>query len=453
MRNSTILKCIVFSLFAFAVFSNSIILAEENPPKNIIIFISDGMGFNHVTATNYYTTGKENSAIYESFPVKLGLATYSGFADKEKTFTLSYCSKSYWSDFEYAKKDATDSGAASTAMATGRKTFRAGIGVNVESQPVYNMTELFRDLGKSTGVITSVQFSHATPAGFVAHTLHRDNYHDIATQMIESNVDVIMSAANPYYDNNGDKLESPDFKFYGSESNWEKVKNNYNGRTFIENKEDFEKYANGNAPSKLFGAAKTATTLQQKRSGIEKPDVNQSVMNTNVPSLETMTLASLNALNNNQNGFFLMVEGGAVDWSGHDNHTGRMIEEMIDFNNSVEAAVKWIESNSNWDETLLIVTSDHECGYLTGPKPNDNNPITNPIINNGKGRLPEVSWNHTGHTNALVPFYAKGSNAEMLNKYAYEKDSIYGYFINNSDMPLAIFNFYNSAPRVIQLNQ
>ncbi len=80
-----------------------------------------------------------------------------------------------------------------------------------------------------------------------------------------------------------------------------------------------------------------------------------------------MTKAALNVLDDDPNGFFIMIEGGAVDWAAHANQSGRLIEEMNDFNKSIEAVIRWIDTNSNWNETLVIITADHETGHLTGP--------------------------------------------------------------------------------------
>jgi len=132
-----------------------------------------------------------------------------------------------------------------------------------------------------------------------------------------------------------------------------------------------------------------------------------------------------------------MVEGGAVYWASHDNNTVRMIEEQTDFNNAVKAAVEWVEKHSNWDETLIIVTSDHECGYLAGP--GEPNPIYPAVTNNGKGNLPGTQWLAGGHTNVLVPFFAKGQGAELFKLKARENDPIYGPFIQNTDMASLVF--------------
>ena len=86
-----------------------------------------------------------------------------------------------------------------------------------------------------------------------------------------------------------------------------------------------------------------------------------------MPTLTEMSLAALNVLDNDPDGLYLMIEGGAVDWAAHANQSGRMIEEAIEFERAVEAVLDWVQTNSNWGETLLIVTGDHETGYLTGP--------------------------------------------------------------------------------------
>jgi alkaline phosphatase len=138
-----------------------------------------------------------------------------------------------------------------------------------------------------------------------------------------------------------------------------------------------------------------------------------------------------------------MIEGGAVDWAGHGNNLPRMIEEQIDFNNSVQAAVDWVEDNSDWDETLLIVTADHETGYLLGPggfeytDVDSNGEYTDDDIllgykhveDNGAGNLPGVEWFSGGHTNQIVPLFAKGAGAELFEQYIDGTDpNLAGYY-------------------------
>lgn len=97
-----------------------------------------------------------------------------------------------------------------------------------------------------------------------------------------------------------------------------------------------------------------------------------------------------------------MIEGGAIDWAGHANEYDRLIEEGNDFIDAIEAVVAWIEKNDQFKETLLIVTADHETGYLTAP------------ISQGKGKLPKMTWQIKDHTNQTVPFFAKGPGSEKF---------------------------------------
>ena len=108
-----------------------------------------------------------------------------------------------------------------------------------------------------------------------------------------------------------------------------------------------------------------------------------------------------------------------------------MIEEEIDFNRSVEAVMEWVRKNSNWGETLLIVTGDHEGGYLTGP---DSDPHRTEIVDNGRGNLPGMEWHSGNHTNNIIPLFAKGPVADQLKKRADVGDPVRGSYIDNTDI-------------------
>jgi alkaline phosphatase len=120
--------------------------------------------------------------------------------------------------------------------------------------------------------------------------------------------------------------------------------------------------------------------------------------------------------------------------------SGRMLEEQIEMNHAVDAVIEWVEANSSWEETLVIVTADHETGYLCGPESgnitDEDGKVTavwNPITGNGVGEMPNMAWYSGGHTNQLVPFYAKGAGSELFEQYADEWDAKRGYFINNTE--------------------
>ncbi len=147
-----------------------------------------------------------------------------------------------------------------------------------------------------------------------------------------------------------------------------------------------------------------------------------------------------------------MVEGGAVDWAAHDNQTGRLIEEQRDFDLAVAAVVEWVESHSRWKDTLIIVTSDHETGYLTGPgsgptslgNGEDSPGVWKPLLNRGKGQTPGVQWNIGGHTNSLVPFFARGAGSCQFERCADQKDPVHGPYLDNAEIGHVLLSLLQS---------
>jgi len=107
-----------------------------------------------------------------------------------------------------------------------------------------------------------------------------------------------------------------------------------------------------------------------------------------------------------------MVEGGAVDWAAHGRDTGGIIEEQIDFNMAVKAGVDWVNANSNWNESLVIVLTDHGNAMPMGP--NSDLLAFEAIKNNGAGNLPGVKWHYNTHTNENTLFFAHGAGADMF---------------------------------------
>lgn len=434
-------------------------------PKNIIYFVGDGMGYNHVLAANFYEYGYEKAQPYEQDDwTHVGLATYPAMTRKrenEEVFGNGYSPRLAWSDPDYNSRDATDSGAGGTALSTGRKTYNSSIGIGVDGDTLTHISQAAKALGKSIGVVSSVHMSHATPASFAAHNADRRNYEDIARYMFfNTRLDVIMAPGNPDFNNNGQASENND-RYVGGREVWEQFKTN-DGRTafqigeqnfsvldangdgqpnpwtLIQTREEFIELSSGNTPSRVLGMPQVNATLNQGRTRPEGQDMPfRQPFNENVPTLEELTRAALNVLGQNPNGFFVMIEGGAIDWAGHDNDLVRTIEEQIDFNNSIKAAIEWVEKYSNWHETLIIITADHETGYLTGP---DHPEVVNsPVVNKGKGNLPDAKFNYGNHTNTLVPLYVKGPGQKMFRLAAGEKDLVRGPYLQNVQVPQIIF--------------
>jgi alkaline phosphatase len=265
----------------------------------------------------------------------------------------------------------------------------------------------------------------------------------------QSGTDVIMGAGNPGFDDSGNPAVR-DPRYVGGAATWNALVNGTAGNdadgdgdfdawTLIQTRDAFQALADGDTPARVVGVPQVYTTLQQARSGDPKAAPYAVPFTPSVPTLVEMTQAALNVLDNDPDGFILLVEGGAVDWAGHANQSGRMIEEQTDFDLAVEAVVDWVQASSNWGETLLIVTGDHETGYLTGPMPDPANPAWTPVVNYGAGNVPGMQWNFGEHTNQLIPFYAKGDDARWFKKAASLRDPIHGVYIDNTDIARIIF--------------
>ncbi len=437
--------------------------------KNFILMISDGMGHNTVKANNLWEN--KNKQVYENFPVISAMSTYHGRAgnyqatDDISLYRTGYNSTLAWTDPEYINEDYTDSAPAATAMATGTKIYDGAINVDLDDSPLLNtLPQVATKKGKSAGVVSSVQISHATPAGLGgAHNANRNANAAISQELFfDTHLSVAIGTGHPLYNDQGVLRTAPEHTWIGADA-WNALTSgsttsgantakDINGDgtpdawTLIQDSADFAQIAKGErVPLRLAGVPKVYQTLQQRRTDAATGKASAPFtipFNRNIPALSDLSLAALNVLNQNQNGFFVMIEGGAIDWANHDNNLPFAIEEQYNFNRAVEAVINWVETNSSWDETLLIVTSDHECGYLTGPNGQNINPFTNPIIANG-ANTPEHAYYSPSHTNTLVPIYAKGAGAEKLNSYRNMYDYVYGYYLDNTNIPHFVLKNWN----------
>ncbi|MBF7689033.1 alkaline phosphatase [Acinetobacter rathckeae] len=474
-------------------------------PKNIIVLINDGAGVGTWDATANWQYGGREKTPYANFPAKYAMTTYPLNTSKSPTnnsdSVVNYDPQQAWDTtptqseklavkgYEYLSKNPTDSAAAGTALASGKKTFNNAINYDNYGNPVDFITLTAKKEGKATGVITTVPFSHATPAAFGAQNISRNNYHAISNQMLsQGHLDLVMGTGAPGYNVNGtpcEALASNESKVgcdektrstYLSSEDWNKLtkgqlvaKNNAFAWNIIRDKQDFEALANGSKvyTGPIFASPKIANTLQQARQvaivGKDGKNPSGDAYVKTVPTLSVMTKGAINHLSKNPNGFFLMVEGGATDWSAHTSSCssqwnygtctnepeyGRLMEETKDFNDAVKATIDWVEKNSNWNETLVIVTTDHDNGMPMGADAN-----TKPfqlIENKGKGNLPKFSFRPTGdHSNALVPLWAKGAGSERFAHQVKGIDKGYakytkmndGRYIDNTD----VFNVIDQA--------
>ncbi|GAA1816738.1 hypothetical protein GCM10009771_16330 [Nesterenkonia flava] len=336
------------------------------------------------------------------------------------------------------------------------KTVNGRIGVDAHGNEAKNVAQFAQETGRSAGVVSDVPFAHATPASWGAHVASRGSNHEIAEQMIYGDLDVIIGAGHPLFDENS-QPRTANWQWM-TEGQYTDLQSGNTGFTFVETSEEIEAVADGiDVPERFFGLAPAATTLQYNRDSLAQAEARRGSGRTDgepltadqqlapfeadrndIVSLPDMTRAGLNVLSQNDEGFFLMVEAGAVDWAGHANATTGTIEEMIAFNDSVEVVNDWVEQNSSWDETLVIVTADHETGYLEGPH---GEPQWTSMSGTA-GELPTDGWYSGDHTNHLVPLFARGAGAELFYDYIKGTDPVRGAYVDNIDVALMNFELW-----------
>jgi len=315
------------------------------PPKNIIFFIGDGMGFEQVKAAGIYKNGTPGTLCFESFPYQAEVTTYS------------------------ANSSVTDSAAAGTALATGHKVNNSVVSMAIpgDSSELQTLLEYAQNQNKSVGLVTTTYIAHATPACFAAHETSRSNYSQIINDYLTQTTPNILFGGAAYID---------------------ETDANTAGYTVVTNLAEMLSL-DTNSVSYISG--QFAGEIPYEYDGVGS-----------LPTLAEMTETALDILCNDPNGFFVMVEGGKIDWAGHSNHIQRNVFETIGFANSVQKAINWASSRK---DTLILVTADHETGGLLV------------AANNGQGQFPDVTWSTTGHTDANVPACAWGINSWLVNGF------------------------------------
>ena len=457
--------------------------AAQPKAKNVILMISDGIGFNGWLATDYYE-GQAGLQAYQitrpdgTQPVVLGmshdalnllnadgkvLARGDDLSTAVDAVEQGYDPETRWNALENAFANDfvdglgsytsySDSAAAGTALMAGRKTSNGRINMDWAGDERFEtIAEIAMDRGMAAGAVASVMASHATPAAVIAHNTSRNNYAEIFNEMVQSDLTVIMGGGHPLFDPSGNIVAPADedkdadaYRFVGGAETLINLtsEQGLNGFAFIQSKTAFEALADAeDLPERLVGIFQSSSTLQAGREGLASADTPSGMaFNPHVPDLATMSIGALNVLNQDEDGFFVMIEGGAVDWMGHANNMPRFIEEQMDFNASVNAVVEWVETNSSWDETLLIVTADHETGGIWG-EGTWTNSVGGPVATDrsdealkdarfdpsvdtfnaflavqdrGAGNMPGYQFASGNHTNELVPLWAIGAGSKRF---------------------------------------
>lgn len=307
--------------------------------KNVILMIGDGMSLMHV-----YTAWAANRG-------KLWLenAQATGLS---KTWAV--------------KKLVTDSGSGGTSLATGVKTVYHAVGVDPEGKPLTSLVDVAKELGKDAGMAVTCRLWDATPCDFCCHNIDRDKEEELVGDYPTSGVDFVFGGGAQKFTNRKDGRDI--FK--------ELQKKGYHvSRTL----DDFFAYDKN---SRIFAVPYDKDTpLPDERGDL----------------LARASMKGISLMNQNKNGFFMMIEGSQLDDYGHFNQLDLLMKETLDFDQTVGEVMKWAAKDG---ETLVVVTADHETGGLT-------------LVNGNKdeGRV-ECCFSTKDHTGAMVPVYAFGPGAE-----------------------------------------
>lgn len=307
--------------------------------KNVILMIGDGMSLMHV-----YTAWAANRG-------KLWLenAQATGLS---KTWAV--------------KKLVTDSGSGGTSLATGVKTVYHAVGVDPEGKPLTSLVDVAKELGKDAGLAVTCRLWDATPCDFCCHNIDRDKEEELVSDYPTSGVDFVFGGGAQKFTNRKDGRDI--FK--------ELQKKGYHvSRTL----DDFFAYDKN---SRIFAVPYDKDTpLPDERGDL----------------LARASMKGISLMNQNKNGFFMMIEGSQLDDYGHFNQLDLLMKETLDFDQTVGEVMKWAAKDG---ETLVVVTADHETGGLT-------------LVNGNKdeGRV-ECCFSTKDHSGAMVPVYAFGPGAE-----------------------------------------
>jgi alkaline phosphatase len=433
-----------------------VLAAQADPSfriKNVILMIADGSGANSIAATGMYT-GKLGKEIFDgpewtkswvsTYPLRTGAMPLPGPDGLTQDPDTIYDPAKNWdatpmearegrfgdrfAGYRWTKATSPDSANTMSAAMTGTKSYNAAINVDGSGEKVLSFAERAARAGKAVGIVTTAPFSDATPAAAGgAHNVSRANRKEIAHEMLSTNtIRVVMGAGNPEYDDNGKKREEPSYEWIAPED-WSGLHQGASGFLLIDTKEQFDALARTTAPPrKVAGIVHSLSGMQAYRQGLKpSEEAPYSVARRDdLPSLSTMARGALNILSRDIDGMFLMIETEGTDDAMHSSNIGRMIEERIEFNEAIADVVAYVNSGVNgvnWSNTLLVVTADHDH-LLLGPD-SDTVPYQ-PLVDMGMGRVPGYRWQSAGHSNQLVPLFARGMGAAIVKTCSSRTDAV-----------------------------
>ncbi|PKO19735.1 hypothetical protein CVU37_01695 [candidate division BRC1 bacterium HGW-BRC1-1] len=356
--------------FAAAAFCSTA-QAQNKQAKNVILFIGDGMGHAQVEAAVFQKYGTKRDD--QGNPPKLSFEKFPFLG-----YTTNFSSDSF----------VTDSSAAGTALASGQKTNNGVLGVTPDGRKPDTIADIAKAQGQAVGILSSVGFNHATPGAFFAHSDSRNDYDEITSQVFTADnpADVLIGGGIYSKTWTDDLLEA------------EAAKNDIKIFT-IDNLNDLTPDKVGK--SRVLGYFDETNNKQLDY-------ITSRTAASREPRLVELTTRTLDLLmaRADDKGFFLMVEGGSIDWACHANMAGPAIGEVLEFDAAIAATLEVLKQRNELENTMIVVTADHETGGLT---------LVGPYKKTLEQAPVQYNFSSTNHTGIPVMVWAQGPGAQTLN--------------------------------------
>lgn len=323
--------------------------AVESPAKYVFYFIGDGMAATQVRlAEAALTTPK----FRENFAVQSGVTPSGELYIKSLGVTGLATSNA-------ANRYITDSAAAGTALATGSKTDVGVISQSPDGDKLTTMAERAKAKGMKVGIVSSVSIDHATPASFYAHTPSRNEYAVISDQLLESGFDYFGGGSVKF----SSRARTEESDNATAAAAYRKAAES-KGFKYVTNKAEFDAIGKG-VSQPVIATIDMLANEQYSGDGFSLPftiDLSKQTKDDNKISLAQFTQKGIDLLDGD-NGFFMMVEGGKIDWACHANDAATCAYEVVAFDEAIGVAMEFAKKHPK--ETLIVVTGDHDCGGLT----------------------------------------------------------------------------------------
>lgn len=309
---------LLFFLLAVAAFA-------QGQAKYVFFFIGDGMGVNQVNSTEMFLSEQKNATfgaeplLFSHFPVASMATTYS------------------------ASNPITDSAAGGTALSCGQKTYNGAIGMDENKQPITTVAEMAKRSGKKVGVTTSVSVDHATPAAFYAHQPARSMYYEIATDLPKAGFDFYAGSGFLKPTTTAKGEEAPSIFPMFEEA----------GYTLARGYADYKSKARSSA--KMILIQEEGAVAHSLPYAIDRKEGDLTLAQITESAIDFL-------MKDNKKGFFLMVEGGKIDWACHNNDAATAFREVVDMDEAVKIAYDFYKKHPK--ETLIVISADHETGGL-----------------------------------------------------------------------------------------